>query len=472
MLRDPLSDAVQRDPSATALEAEGRVWSYGELDERVRAFATQLGEAGAQRGDRIAMLLPVGPESVVAAHAAWRSGAVLVPMHDAWPGPEIARCLAALPTNIIVAIPGDDRIAGTASLLPAVDRPARALPTVGPRSVSPDDPCTIIWTSGTTGRPRGVELTWGNMWASATAIASRLGLRPTDRWYAALPVAHIGGLALVFRAASVGASVMVEGFDAGSLARSIDAGRISHASLVPTMLQRLLDARADRPVPDSLRLLLVGGAETPRPLLERAIAGGYPIATTYGLTECTSQVATATPDLVRRKPGTVGPPLDGVEIRIGDDGAIAVSGPTLMRRYVGGTAIPRDGWFATADLGRVDADGDLWITGRRDARIITGGVTVDPAEIEQALLRYPGLRDACVVGVEDPEWGESVAAAVVFQPGITLDTDDVAAHCRTTLAAAKCPRRWVVTDVIPRNANGKVERNTVAAWFSGPRNVA
>jgi O-succinylbenzoic acid--CoA ligase len=258
-------------------------------------------------------------------------------------------------------------------------------------------------------------------------------------------------------------------------------------SLVPTQLLRVLEHRANREAPDTLRSVLVGGAHAPVALVERALAAGWPVALTYGATEASSQVATAPPELVRRKPGTVGPPLSGVELLVAANGEILVRGPTRALAYVGeeapssdgapilaeGGAVhddvvkgavlaDDDGWYHTGDLGRFDEDGDLWITGRRIDRIVSGGVTVDAVEVEEALRAHPTVIDACVVGLADEEWGERIVAWVEPVVG-EFDVDAVSADLRTRLGAAKLPRAWYVAGGLPRNANGKVDRAAVRA---------
>ncbi len=197
--------------------------------------------------------------------------------------------------------------------------------------------------------------------------------------------------------------------------------------------------------------------------MERALEAGWPLALTYGATEMSSQIATAPPALTRSKPGTVGPPLQGVEVRLDGAGELWTRGPTRALAYVGrgaGELADGDGWYRTGDLGRLDGDGHLWVTGRRMDRIVTGGVTVDAVEVEEALRAHPTVIDACVVGVPDPEWGERVGAWVEPVEG-ELELEELDRHLRQLLTGAKLPRLWHVAPAMPRNANGKVDRVAV-----------
>lgn len=500
---DPVRRAARERPEAVALEfaapagqedgnggddspeapAGEATWTWRQLDRRADALALRVaGEAGRQ--GRVAALLPRAPAAVAALHGVPRAGAAFVPLHSGWTPREVAAFLElAAPDRVLCTPVTEATLRRAASdlqpvvldpLLRDLDPPpgdaADALP--GPLE---DADHAVVPTSGTTSGPRGVRLGLSAHLASARGARVRLGLRPGDAWLAALAPSHVGGLELLFRAAAVGCRVVLrEEFDAAELARLMDAGRVSHVSLVPAMLRRLLDARERRPPPPTFRCALIGGAAAPPALLERAAEAGVPVAVTYGLSEAASQVATAPPGLVRRKPGTVGPPLPGVEVQIGNgrEGEILVRGPTLMRGYLGGGKPPpvRDGWLHTGDLGRLDADGHLWVTGRRSERIVTGGVTVSPEEVEAVLSAHPKVREAAVVGVPDDEWGEAVAAAVVGDsadaPGLEAELDR---HCRQGLSSPRRPRLYRFLSDLPRTATGKPDREEIRRLLSASR---
>lgn len=531
--RDFLADAVRRRPGATALSDGVRSWRWAELSDRSIELAAELPH-GTGGQVCIATLYDPGPAGVVALHAVLRSGGLLAPLNPALGREGLVGALRALRPAVVLTdmarreaveglvgeegletevrgMPSDLRRGVDGRDVAGAGSSGRIVDAGGADSdravVGPDRPVAVLWTSGTSGRPRGVLLSAAALRHSARASAQRLALGPDDRWYASLSPAHVGGLALVTRAALLGSTLVATGpFDAEHLSALIDWGEVTHASLVPTMLLRLLEARDDRPVPRTFRCALVGGAHCPHPLLDRALSAGVPVALTYGMTEATSQVATAPPALVRRKAGTAGTPLEGVELRITPDGEIQVRGATLAlgllesaaERASGargpsaarpqGDPAPRtgpsgpppavawgmetravalvdhDGWYATGDLGEIDEEGHLWVTGRRSLRIISGGVNVDPAEVEEVLLRHAAVAEACVVGLPDPEWGQRVVAAVVpADGGAETDAAALRAWCRGRLGGPRTPKAVAILPALPRNANGKLDRRAIQA---------
>jgi O-succinylbenzoic acid--CoA ligase len=364
----------------------------------------------------------------------------------------------------------------------SVDEPSteltRALPsgdhTVEATPHGPDDTALVLFTSGTTGEPKGVRLTPRNLNASAVASAFRLGVTPSDRWLCCLPMYHMGGLAPVVRSALYGTTLVVQSaFEAEETAEILESAEITGVSLVPTQLARLLDVGLSAP---QLRTVLLGGAPASESLLDRAADANVPVYPTYGLTETASQVATARPSEHRDHPGTVGQPLYGTRVSlVGDDGnrvteadrgEIVVAGPTVTPGYLDpdrtAEATSELG-LHTGDLGTRDEAGRLWILGRMDDTIITGGELVAPATVADVIRIVSGIEDVAVVGIEDEEWGERVAAALVPKDGASVDADAlrerVEAECREQLAAYKIPREMRVVDALPRTQSGTVARD-------------
>jgi len=302
--------------------------------------------------------------------------------------------------------------------------------------------------------------TWPALVANARASNQRLDFGLGDAWLATLAWSHVGGLAVLLRAAVAGARLTLDAsrFDAGGVVRALRARQITHLSLVPAMLHTLLDGSA-APT-ESLRVVLVGGAAVSTPLAVRAEERGWPIALTYGCTEAGSQVATAPPEETRADPSTVGSPLPGTEVRI-RSGEIEVRGPTLFLGYLGETARTPGAWFRTGDLGSLDARGRLRVTGRRTLRIVTGGANVDPAEVEAVLARHPDVREACVMGTPDDVWGEVVTAFVVGR-GEGLDRR-LQHWAGEHLSGPRKPRSWRFLPALPRTSTGKVDRGRLAS---------
>jgi O-succinylbenzoic acid--CoA ligase len=403
-------------PGATALVSNDAAITYGELDRLADEEARRLARSGLEPGDVVPLPAAATAETVVAMVAVARAGGAIAPY-----GPHP----------------------------PDVGRPV--------------DPATyaVVPTSGSGGRPRGVILTRGNVSAAVTASARRLGNGPGDRWLLALPLFHVGGLSVVWRSFSAGGTVVIHPrFDAEAAAGALKSGSVTMASLVPTMLRRILDA--DPGPYHGLRAVLLGGAPAGETLVERALDAGIPILQTYGMTETCSQVATVEPGTARPALGTAGPPLEGFTVEI-VDGEVVVDGPAVSPGYAGEP--PRAGPFRTGDLGRFDAAGRLVIEGRRGDVIITGGENVHASAVEAAIGSHPDVRHVVVVGVPDDEWGEAIVAVV--EAGDT-DVDALRGHAGVRLARHEMPKRWVVVDRVPLLPGGKPDRSAVREIVEHP----
>jgi len=483
---DFLTPRAMTTPDRPALVWGNRTLTYGALKTWARALEAQLARAGVTAGSRVAALLPKSPAAVAAIHAVAHLGAVLVPLNLRLTPEEMRAQIARSGATHVLATPStaerahavveERRVTAIASEELGIAEDPVPLPS--PFAIR-NSPFAILFTSGTTGAPKAAVLTAANFYHSAVASVFRLGVLPDDRWLLTLPLYHVGGLSILFRSALYGIAVVLlenveASFDPRWLYETLRRRHVTLVSLVPTMLHRLLEA-VPEPPPPSLRLVLLGGAAASPELLQRALARGYPVATTYGLTEATSQVATATPPEVRRKPGSVGRPLLHTRVRVvdgqgrtlppGEVGEILVSGPTVFSGYDGDPRATRaalqDGWLHTGDLGYLDAEGDLWVVNRRSDLIVTGGENVYPAEVEAVLRQHPAVAEACVVGLDDAEWGQRVAAAVVLKPHADVTPQMLEDFCRQRLAGYKVPRRIRILPDLPRTASGKVQRPLV-----------
>lgn len=328
----------------------------------------------------------------------------------------------------------------------------------------PLDGClAIAYTSGTSGRPRGVVLSRDAFLAAARASEANLGWRDDDRWLLCLPPAHVGGLSVLLRCLTARKTVVLASrFVAADVPLWIERDHVTLASLVPTMLARVLEEHPAWRPPVHLRAVLLGGDGCPSVLSACAAERGVPVLLTYGLTETCAQVATQRPGVT---PGAGGaPPLLGVELRL-IEGHIQVRGPGLLTAYYPRAAHPApllpDGWFETGDLGRIDETGNLHVLGRWDDRIITGGETVHPREVETALEEHPAILEACVFGAPDERWGQTVAAALVARGAPPSDTE-LGDFLAWRLAPFRRPRQVIFVDELPRGPTGKVDRRGAA----------
>jgi O-succinylbenzoic acid--CoA ligase len=487
-MTDVLAQRVRASPEATALiETGGREWSYRDLDERVERTAGRLAALDL-KGAHLGCLLETRPATVALVHAAARLGCVLVPLNTRLTPAELDEHVEC--ADLAALVCGAGTAATTVELsvdipVASVDDAKRtgvtSLDDVSPVGFTPaerntDEPALMLATSGTTGEPKLVVLTAENLRSSALASAFRLGVTPEDRWFDPLAVYHMGGFAPIVRSALYGTAVVVpaDGFDAEATRDALERFDCTGVSLVPTMLRRLLDAGS---LPDSLRFVLLGGAPASEDLIERCGERGVPVHPTYGMTETASQVATARPEEALAHAGTVGRPLfgtdlsildgDGNSVETGETGELVVSGPTVCAGYYGDSeatarAFSEHG-FHTGDVGYRDEGGRLWVTGRRDEMISTGGELVAPADVADALREHPAVREASVVGLPDTEWGERVGTLVV---GDVSDAETVRIHCREHLAGFKIPRTIAFADELPRTASGTVERDAVRARLS------
>jgi o-succinylbenzoate---CoA ligase len=437
-LDDWLSRAAEGVPRQPALIAGEREITFADLEREAIGAARRLAGLGVERGDRVALVAEPSIEHAVLLHGMAKLGAVAAPLDPRAPGEEHVALLAGLDARLVIRDPAEVLEA------PEADRPVGEL-------FESDAPHSLIHTSGTSGQPKAVTLTYGNHLWNAVGSGVRIGVSPSDRWLCCMPLHHIGGFAILVRGALYRIAVELEPFDVDAVGAAVAERRATIVSLVPTMLSRLLDAGVPL---ERLRCALIGGGPLPQDLLERAFDAGISVAPTYGLTECASQVATMPPGEARERPGSAGPPILTTEIRIDDDGLICVRGPSVAPGEVG-----EDGWFRTSDLGRLDEEGYLYVLGRADETIVTGGKNVAPAEVEQALLEHPAVADAAVHGREDPEWQEAVVATIVVVDGTDVSEEDLREFCRARLAPHKVPKSVSFTRELPRNAQGKLLRD-------------
>ena len=436
---DWLAQRAQSCPERTALIADGVDVTYAELEAEAGWVARRLAAHGVRRGSTAALTMHPRREQVVLVHALMKVGAALLPLSPRLTEGERARIVADVEPIVDLDDPG------------LLTQTEADLPMLGEHDT--DDICAYVLSSGSTGAPKAIGLTYGNFLWSAMGGAYNIGVDPADRWLCCLPLSHIAGLSIVTRSAIYGTTAVVhDGFEVERVARSLTEDRITVVSLVTTMLSRLLKAGADLAGP---RAILVGGGPVPESLLSQAAGRGATVVQTYGLTETCSQVTTLAPEDALRKLGSAGRPLLSSHVRI-RDGEILVQGPTVAPgRY------DESGWLHTGDLGHIDEEGFLYVRDRIDDMIVTGGENVVPSEVEETLLLHPAVADAAVIGREDPEWQQAVTAVVVLAPGAEVTPDELRRHCAATLVGYKVPKRVELAAALPRTPSGKLMRRAL-----------
>jgi acyl-CoA synthetase (AMP-forming)/AMP-acid ligase II len=478
--------------------ADGDAVTYGELDRLATRVAGRIAGAGVAPGDVVCALLPNSPGFMVDMFGAYRAGARFCPLNprltpaeirfqladsgaravltDAEHAPLFARLAAELPSLAHVLV-----LAGLEDLAGLPDPSG-----MGPSVVDdPDAVALVMYTSGTTGSPKGVMLSHRNVVLNASQVMERTEVTERDRVLHIMPLFHTNGIVnTTVGPLLAGASIALRPrFDLSDFWPAVARFRPTYFTGVPTVYSRLLaapDPGLDR---SSLRFVRCGSAPMPVDLQERVEAWlGVPVVISYGLAEgtCTS---TMNPVSGRRKAGSVGVPLAGQEVEIHDEegrelpagtvGEVCIRGGTVMQGYLNRpeetAAALRDGWLRSGDLGYVDADGYLFLTDRKKDIIIRGGENISAREVEDVLYRHPAVLEAAVVGAADPEFGEQPVACVVLRQGATTAPDELIGFCRERLARFKAPRRVLLLDDLPKNAVGKIAKAALRAQVAGRR---
>jgi len=494
--------------TSTAIVDEDTEISYARLAREVRSVAGALAGGGVRRGDRVAYVGRNSATLLSAALAAVHLGAVFVPLNFRLTASELAYLLDDAGAHTVLADeefrPVVDAVTGPAGprrFLLSGAGPATAAPAAGSRwerlaaaaasagdghdpvPVRPDDAALIMYTSGTTGRPKGAVLTHGNLWWNDVNTAAVIETRLRDTALVAAPMFHIAGLSgFTLGALTHGGTLVVRrAFDPGRCLEDLVTHRVANLIAVPTMFAAIARsagfARADL---SALRAAIIGGAPVPVRLVREYAAAGITLQPAWGLTE-TAPLATYTPaGLVDRHPDTAGYPLPHTDLRLvdpehgtvvtrpGQPGEICVRGPNVISRYWNDAGATRDaideaGWFRSGDVGHLDEHGLLHVVDRLKDVIISGGENVYPAEVEQLLADLPGLLEVAVVGVPHPRWDETPVAVLVQdgEPKATLA--DIRAHAGDRLARFKLPtavRHW---DTLPRTGSGKIDKTAIRA---------
>lgn len=476
MLPNWLKKRAELTPERPAIEFEGITYCFADLDRMAEEMAGRLAAKGVRAGDTSAVLLRNHIDSVVFIHALFYLGVKIVMLNSKLTAAELAWQLQdSEATYLVSETYFSEKIIGmtvdvSSTTIYVKEELAESTAVKIVPSFDLDEMATMMYTSGTTGKPKGVMHTFGNHWWSAIGSVLNLGLTERDSWYCAVPLFHISGLSILLRSVIYGMKVvLVEQFDEGEANRHIRENGITIMSVVTTMLKRLLTSLGDDRYPAQFRCMLLGGGPAPLHVLEQCKQKGIPVFQSYGMTETSSQIVTLAPEYSLTKIGSAGKALfpsqlrievDGKQAAANEAGEIVVFGPNVTKGYWNRLEETRqaiqEGWLYTGDIGYVDEDGFLYVLDRRSDLIISGGENVYPAEIEAVLSAHPAVFEAGVTGVADDKWGQVPRAFVVITEDVT--EQQLLAHCRMQLATYKMPREIVFCEALPRNGANKLLR--------------
>ena len=449
---DCLQRRAQRQPGASALVLQNASFDYATLQSLTAQLCQLLRAKGLKPGATIVVESRSATLLAFLLHAVLCADFVLFPLDPRLPDGRRKHLRELVRADLILSEDEAVRLKHVLEVMTAANLLAQAgqmEPVCTVKSPpSPDRPRLLLATSGSSGLPKLVKLSDSNLQASVQAANERLTLSQTSIWLDCLPLVHIGGLSILLRCTCAGASVVLrEGFDAPGVMDDLHNHPISHISLVPAMLAQLLDLAKEPP--QSLQVVLVGGAPLEPSLAGRALAAGWPVWVTYGMTETASMLAARRLGTQDDNPRQVGRPLPGFELRIVDE-VIEVRGAAV---HHSGNRLAGQ-WFSTGDRGQLDRAGRLTLMGRTDNMLLSGGEKVHPELVEQLLAKCPGIDEVAVTGQADPVWGERVIA--VYRGDI--DEVALAKLCRDAIKGAMRPRAFVKVESLPRTMNGKLDR--------------
>ncbi len=487
-----LADSAARNPAAPAVRLADSELTYGELDDSSARLAALLAEKGMKPGDRVGVMLPNVPQFPIAYYGVLRAGGVVVPMNVLLKRREIAFYLEDSGARILLAwhgFAGEARAGAENAGAELIEvEPAPFSETLAGFEPAPDlaetaegDTAVILYTSGTTGKPKGAELTHANLHRNAEIVSrTTCEVGEGSVVLGALPLFHSFGQTVGMNASIlVGACLtLVPKFDPGEALETMQRDRVTHFYGVPTMFGALLHHPGREGFDTSaLRNCITGGASMPVEVLRGfEEAFGAIVLEGYGLSE-TSPVASSNHPEMERKPGSIGTPIEGVEMKVVDEqdrevaqgevGEIVIRGHNIMKGYWqrpdATDEAMRSGWFHSGDMARTDEDGYFYIVDRKKDLIIRGGYNVYPREVEEVLYEHPKIREAAVVGVPHDEWGEEIGAAVVLHEGEELAPEEVSSYVKERIAAYKYPRVVWFLDDLPKGPTGKILKREIEA---------
>ncbi|MDQ1144643.1 O-succinylbenzoic acid--CoA ligase [Bacillus sp. SORGH_AS 510] len=471
-------------PERTAVYFNEQTLTFKELYERSFKTAGQLQALGVRKNDYMAVLLKNHLDTIVILFALQLLGVKAVILNNRLTPAELVWQLNDSKAALLLV---EDSLSDIEEAI-RVEIPSLATVTksglfnveaktpVIQEEINLSDTCTIMYTSGTTGHPKGVIQTYGNHWWSSIGSALNLGFMERDCWLCAVPLFHISGYSILMRSVIYGMPIVLhENFDVERTLEDITKKNVTIMSVVGTMLTKIIDTLEERRLPPHFRCMLLGGGPAPLPLLQSCLEKDIPVYQTYGMTESSSQIVTLSPEYSLAKLGSAGKPLFPAQLQIrtedersaepGEAGEIVVKGPNVTPGYLNRPDATKDkvrnGWFYTGDIGYLDEDGFLYVIDRRSDLIISGGENIYPAEIESVLLAHPNVAEAGVTGIEDTKWGQVPVAFIVLRNAKTVEEDELRQFCLQRLAKYKVPKAFYFTERLPRNAAKKLLRRNL-----------
>lgn len=461
-------------PNKTAVElVDGSKLTFKQLQEKSTSFARRLASLQVEKGRPVAILSTNNLDMIIAIHALSYLEAIVVLLNTRLTKYELMDQLTRSEATLLLTT---ESLKEEKQLPFAEQYTFSKLHEQEEKDVQLADeinlhtPFTMMYTSGTTGAPKGVVHTYGNHWWSAVGSVLNLGLHDKDKWLLTLPLFHVGGLSILIRSLMYGMTIyFMKNYDVKTLKEALYERRVTIASLVTLMLQQLLEEMQGEPLPKDVRCILLGGGSVSPSLLSQVEKQKVPLFQSYGMTETSSQIVTLSAAYAREKLGSAGKALIPANVAISnpdDDGVgeIIVKGPMVFSGY---HQLPTenekafsDGWFHTGDLGYLDREGFLYVVDRRNDLIISGGENIYPSEIEDVLVGFPSVKEAAVVGKRDEKWGQVVVAFIVTEE--KFNDKELLAFLKQRLASYKIPKEIIRIDELPRNASNKVMRHRLA----------
>ncbi|MED4401306.1 o-succinylbenzoate--CoA ligase [Metabacillus fastidiosus] len=474
-------------PDRVAIKTECEIVTFKELYEKSKERAYQLKRIGINKDDHIAVLMKNSIEMVTTIHGLMLIGAVTVLLNTKLSETELSWQIKDVQAvKMIYDESFQERIENINEIEKFTVHMLRLYRNGTAEELQHclmlNDVATIMYTSGTTGYPKGVMQTYGNHFSSAINSAINLTIQADDKWLVVVPLFHISGLSILMRSVIYGMGIIIhERFDARLTNKAIMDEKVTIVSVVTTMLQQMLEQLGKDNYPKEFRCMLLGGGPAPKPVLEKCRDKDIPVFQTYGMTETSSQIATLSAEYSLSKLGSAGKPLFQCEIKIMDndcrcapyeEGEIVVKGPNVTNGYWkrddATSASIKQSWFYTGDIGFLDEDGFLFVLDRRSDLIISGGENIYPAEIEAVLLSHPAVKDVGVSGVEDEKWGEVPCGFVI--PSESVTESELIEYCKKNLASYKTPKKIFFVDHLPRNAANKLMRRNLRLSLNGDNN--